>query len=139
MLFRSIQVYRAVTALQEQLGYTVWFSNYVSARNFTFVKGLAERLSWAQRAVVAPDLSTAHALMAVYRHYGAWTYASAHRWPVHEVIYSQPPSSSADRRHPFSSEWLLDVTRLRWWSAPWRDSRRHLKPLHRRYEHALPR
>src|ERR1700760_532462 len=47
-----IQVYRAVSALQEELGYTVWFSNYVSARNLTFVRGLAERMSWAQRAVV---------------------------------------------------------------------------------------
>jgi len=133
-----IQVYRAVTALQEELGFTVWFSNYVSARNLPFVRGLAERLSWAQRAVVRPDLGTGSALMAVYRHYGAWTFPSAHRWPDHEVMYSQPPTSSADLRRPFTSEWLLDVTRLRWWSPPWRDPRRPLKPLHARCAHALP-
>ena len=133
-----IQVYRAVTALQEELGYKVWFSNYVSARNLTFVRGLAERLSWAQRAVVRPDLGLARALMAVYRHHGAWTYPLAHRWPVHEVMYTQPLRSSADRRQQFTNEWLLDVTRLRWWSPRWRDPRRHLSHLHKRCDHALP-
>jgi hypothetical protein len=127
-----IQVYRAVTALQEELGYKVWFSNYVSARNLTSVRGLAERLSWAARAVVRPDLGAASSLLAIYRHHGAWTYPLAHRWPRHEVMYSQPTRSSADRRHPFTGEWLLDVTRLRWWSPPWRDPRRHLEPLQKR-------
>jgi len=133
-----IQVYRAVTALQEELGFTVWFSNYVSARNLTFVKGLFPRLNWAERTVVRPDVGLARALRAVYRHYGAWTYPSAHRWPDHEVMYAQPLSRNAELRHAFTSEWLLDVTRLRWWSPPWRDPRRHLEPLQKRYDHALP-
>ena len=115
-----IQVYRAVTALQEELGYKVWFSNYVSARNLTFVRGLAESLSWAQRALVRPDLVTARALMRVYRRYGAWTWTLAQRWPAHEMMYAQPPGSSPDRRHLFSGEELLDVGRLRWWPPPWR-------------------
>ncbi len=121
-----IQVHRAVSALQAELGYKVRFSNYVSARNLPFVRGLAERLSFAERAVVRPDLVTARALMAVYRHQGAWTYPTAHRWPAHEVMYTQP-GSSADLERTFIGEWLLDVTRLRWWS--WRDPRRYLKAL----------
>ena len=124
-----IQVYRAVSALQEELGYKVWFSNYVSARNLTFARGLTARLSWAQRIELEPDLGLAGALMEVYRRHGAWTYPTAHRWPEFEVMYSQPLASSPDLRHPFASEWLLDVTRLRWWSLPWRDPRRHLDSL----------
>jgi LmbE family N-acetylglucosaminyl deacetylase len=122
-----IQIYRAVTALQEELGITVWFSNYVSARNWTFARGLVEHLSWAQRAVVGPDLDLAHRLMAVYRHHGAWTYSSGHRWPVQEVLYGEPPKSRAEPRHSFAGEWLLDVARLRWWSPRWRDPRRQLR------------
>jgi LmbE family N-acetylglucosaminyl deacetylase len=121
-----IQVYRAVTAIQEELGYTVWFSNYVSAQNLSFVRGLAVGLHFAQRLLVRPDLATAHDLRALYRQQGAWTYSSGHRWPDHEVMYSQPTKSSAELRHPFASEWLLDVTRLRWWRLPWRDAKRHL-------------
>jgi LmbE family N-acetylglucosaminyl deacetylase len=124
-----IQVYRAVTALQEELGYKVWFSNYVSARNLAFVRGLANGLSWAERVGVRPDLRLARALMAVYRKHGAWTHVLDHRWPVQEVMYSQPLGGSAPPRQRFTNEWLLDVTRLRWWSPPWRDPRRHLSHL----------
>jgi len=121
-----IQVYRAVTALQDELGYTVWFSNYVGAGNWPLVKGLAERLSWARRSIVRPDEATARTLMRVYRRYGAWTWTRTHRWPEREVMYAQPPGSSPDLRHPLSGEWLLDVGRLRWWPPPWRSARRRL-------------
>jgi LmbE family N-acetylglucosaminyl deacetylase len=114
-----IQVYSAVTALQEELGYTVWFSNYVGPGNWTFVRGLAQSLSWAQRRVVRPDIVTARALMQVYRHHGAWTWHSGHRWPAQEILYAQPPRSSPDGLHLLSGEWLLDVGRLRWWRPPW--------------------
>ena len=121
-----IQVYSAVTALQDELGYTVWFSNYVGPRNWAFVGGLAGRLNWAQRRVVKPDIATARALMQVYRHYGAWTWKSGHRWPAQEILYGQPPRSSPDDRHPLSGEWLLDVGRLRWWHPPWHSPWRRL-------------
>ena len=121
-----IQVYNAVTALQDELGYTVWFSNYVGAGNWTFVRGLAERLSWARRSIVRPDVATARALMRVYRRYGAWTYKAAHRWPALEVMYAQPPRSSPELQYPLSGEWLLDVERLRWWLLPWRSAWRRL-------------
>jgi LmbE family N-acetylglucosaminyl deacetylase len=122
-----IQVYGAVTALQEELGYTVWFSNYVGGRNWTFVRRLAESLSWARRSIVKPDVPTARKLMRVYRRYGAWTYSSVHRWPAREVMYAQPPGSSSEIRHPLSGEWLLDVERLRWWPPPWRSAWRLLR------------
>jgi len=121
-----IQIYRAVSALQDLLGYTVWFSNYVGGRNWTFVTRLAERLSWARRSIVKPDVATARKLMRVYRHYGAWTYSSVHRWPAREVMYAQPPGNSSEIRNPLSGEWLLDVERLRWWPPPWRSAWRCL-------------
>jgi LmbE family N-acetylglucosaminyl deacetylase len=121
-----IQIYRAVTALQDELGYTVWFSNYVGARNWTFVRGLAAHLDWTRRRVVRPDIVTARTLMHVYRHHGAWTWPRVHRWPACEVLYAQPPRSSPEPRHPLSGEWLLDLGRLRWWPPPWRSAWRHL-------------
>jgi LmbE family N-acetylglucosaminyl deacetylase len=121
-----IQVYRAVTALQDELGYTVWYSNYVGPRNWTFVSGLAQRLNWARRCVMRPDIVTARALMQVYRHYGAWTWKSGHRWPAQEILYAQPPSGSPDLLHVLSGESLLDVGRLGWWRPPWRSPWRRL-------------
>ncbi len=121
-----IQVYRAVTDLQDELGYTIWFSNYVGGRNWTFVRRLAERLSWARRSIVTPDVATARKLMRVYRRYGAWTSATVRRWPAREVMYAQPPRNSSEIRHPLAGEWLLDVERLQWWSPPWRNAYRCL-------------
>ena len=121
-----IQVYRAVIALQEELGYTVWFSNYVSGRNWTFVRRIAKRLSWARRSIVTPDVATARKLMRVYQRYGAWTSSTVRRWPAREVMYAQPPRNSSEIRHPLSGEWLLDVERLRWWPPPWRSAWRCL-------------
>jgi LmbE family N-acetylglucosaminyl deacetylase len=54
-----MQVHNAVTAVQAELGYTVWFSNYVGAGNWSFVSSLADRITWAQRSVVKPDKTTA--------------------------------------------------------------------------------
>jgi len=122
-----IQVYSAVTALQDELGYTVWFSNYVDGRNWTFVRKLAESLSWAQRSIVTPDKDISRKLMRVYQRYGAWTYKTIRRWPANEVLYAQPPMSSPEIRHPLVGEWLLDVERMRWWSPPWRSARRRLE------------
>ena len=121
-----IQVYSAVSALQSELGYTVWFSNYVGPGNWSFVRDLAKDLHWAQRRVVKPDTGTARALMQVYRHYGAWTWKSGYRWPAQETLYAQPPRSSPDGLHLLSGEWLLDVGRLRWWRPPWRSPWRRL-------------
>lgn len=119
-----MQVHNAVTAVQAELGYTVWFSNYVGAGNWSFVSSLADRITWAQRSVVKPDKTTARALMNVYRRYGAWTWTSLHRWPAREVMYAQPPGNSI--RHTLSGEWLLDAWRLRWWPPPVRSARRQL-------------
>jgi LmbE family N-acetylglucosaminyl deacetylase len=121
-----IQVYRAVTALQDELGYTVWFSNYVGGRNWAFVRKLAERVTWARRSIVRPDVATARKLMRVYRRFGAWTFSTARRWPAHEVMYAQPPRNSSEIRRPLSGEWLLDVERLKWWTPPWRSAWRCL-------------
>ena len=122
-----IQVYSAVTALQDELGYTVWFSNYVDGRNWTFVRKLAESLSWTRRSVVTPDKDISRKLMRVYQRYGAWTYKTIRRWPANEVLYAQPSGNSSEIRHPLMGEWLLDVERMRWWSPPWRSAQRRLE------------
>jgi len=121
-----IQVYRAVAALQAELGYTIWFSNYVSARSWPLARQYGGQPCWAQRRMVRPDLATARRLMRVYRRHGAWTWTRCHRWPAHETVYGQPPAEDPGARHTLSGEWLLDVAGLRWWPPPWRAARRCL-------------
>lgn len=111
-----IQVHRAVSALQSELGYTIWFANYVGASSWPLARKLGSGVRWTERRTVRPDLATAHALMRVYYRCGAWTWSRAHCWPAREMLYALPPAGSARPRHPMSAEGLLDVRRLRWWS-----------------------
>jgi LmbE family N-acetylglucosaminyl deacetylase len=119
-----IQIYRAVAALQAELGYTIWFSNYVGPASWQLARKLGEQPCWARCRTVSPDKTMAFSLMRVYRRHGAWTWTRLHRWPEHETLYAQP--AGGDMR-PLTGEWLLDVTGLRWW-PPWRKVRRYLQP-----------
>lgn len=124
-----IQVHRAVVALQAEIGYTIWFSNYVGAGSWPLARHLAGEVRCAERRIVQPDRRTAGRLRRIYRHYGAWTWKPGHRWPRREILFSQPPPADPAPRRPLGGEWLLDVRRLRWWSPPWPPARRRLPLL----------
>ncbi|MGH8221001.1 MAG: hypothetical protein ACREUT_20900 [Steroidobacteraceae bacterium] len=121
-----IQVYRAVAALQADLGYTIWFSNYVSAQSWPLARGLSREVCCAERRIVQPDRNTAIRLMRVYRQYGAWTWSNRHRWPAQETFFCQPPADDPAPRRPLCGEWLLDAMKLRLCSPPWLPARRRL-------------
>jgi LmbE family N-acetylglucosaminyl deacetylase len=123
-----IQVHRAVAALQPELGYTIWFSNYVGSASWRLAKSVASRPGWARRRAVAPDIALARTLRDIYRRHGAWTWTRWHRWLAEENLYAMPPDGSADAWQPLAGEWLLDVAGLRWWPPPWRRARRRLRP-----------
>ena len=118
-----IQVHRAVAALQAELGYTIWFSNYVGKASWRLAQEIARRPCWAERRAVTPDVRLAQSLRDVYRRNGAWTWTSWHRWPDEEILYAVPPGGPA---HTLAGEWLLDVAGLRWWPPPWGPARRTL-------------
>ena len=121
-----IQVHRAVAALQGELGYTLWFSNYVGPRSWPLARRLGGELRWAERRSVPPDLAMARRFREVYRRHGAWTWSSLHYWPTRETLYALAPAGAADVGHRFTGEELLDVARLRWW-PPWPFPRRRLR------------
>jgi hypothetical protein len=110
-----IQVYRAVAALQAELGYTIWFSNYVSPASLPLARQIGNEPGWTQRREMAPDRVLAHRLKRIYQRHGAWTWSRFHRWPATETLYAQPLADSAETRHLLAQEWLLDTAKLRWW------------------------
>ena len=122
-----IQVHRAVAALQAELGYTIWFANYVGAASWPLARQIAAaQPCWSERRSVAPDRATARRLMRLYRRHRAWTWTWGHRWPARESLYALPPADDPKPRHSLLDEWLLDVAGLRWWPPPWRAVRRRL-------------
>jgi LmbE family N-acetylglucosaminyl deacetylase len=120
-----IQVYRAVAALQAELGFTIWFSNYVGPASWPLARRIAAQPCQAGQRTVQPDEALARKLRRVYRDHGAWTWTRWHRWPAEETLYAQPPGGALS---PLSGEYLLDVRGLRWWPPPWRRALKRLAP-----------
>jgi LmbE family N-acetylglucosaminyl deacetylase len=118
-----VQVHRAVTALQAELGYTVWFSNYAGPLTLTLARQLGAGACWAEKRVVRPNKAIARRLQWVYLCHRAWTWALLHRWPAEETMYAQPPGPDRAGWCSLAGETLLDVAGLRWW-PPGRDPMR---------------
>jgi LmbE family N-acetylglucosaminyl deacetylase len=116
-----LQVYRAVAALQDELGFTLLFSNYVSARSWPLAQILAGEVRWSERTELPPDRKLARQLMRVYADAGAWTWTRLHRWPRSETLYACRPATARKR---LAGEFLLDTGRLRWWPPDFRTPRR---------------
>jgi len=123
-----IQVYRAVTALQGEFGYTIRFSNYVGSASWPLAKDIGSRPCWTERRTVAPDVVLARELRNVYRRNGAWTWTRWHRWPAEETLYTMPPGGPGADWNTLEGEVLLDVAGLRWWPPPRLRAQRHLEP-----------
>ena len=123
-----IQVHRAVAALQPELGYTIWFSNYVGSASWRLAEDIASRPCRTDRRAVVPDLQLARRLKAIYLRNGAWTWTRWHRWPGEEYLYAMAPGAAGAAWQTLAGEWLLDVGALRWWPPPWGRARRHLPP-----------
>ncbi|MGE4481483.1 hypothetical protein [Acidocella sp.] len=112
-----IQVHRAVAALREELGFTLWFSNYVAPLTWPLARRLGRAACWARKRAVFPDVRLARRLRRVYLRHRVWTWSLFHGWPPVETLYAQPPGGQRDWRD-LTGETLLDVTKLRWWRLP---------------------
>lgn len=121
-----IQVHRAVAALQAELGFTLWFSNYVGKASWTLARQLARQAWWSERRILVTDRTLARRLKQVYCRHGAWTWTRAHRWPARETLYAVPAASDRTPRQALSGEDLLDVAGLRLCRVPWRRAVRRL-------------
>jgi LmbE family N-acetylglucosaminyl deacetylase len=119
-----IQVYRAVAALQAELGFTIWFSNYVGPASWPLARLVGQQpCVVAHRRAVQPDEALARKLRRIYRDHGAWTWTRWHRWPAEEALYARPSGATLST---LTGEYLLDVRGLRWWPPPWGRALRRL-------------
>lgn len=109
-----IQTHRAVAELQKELGFTIWFSNYMAPLTLPLIRALAPAPLWAEKRLTFPDIRLARRLRAIYLRHRVWTWSLFHSWPPVETLYAQPPGGR-EGWHSLEGETLLDVTKLRWW------------------------
>jgi LmbE family N-acetylglucosaminyl deacetylase len=120
-----VQVYRALTQLQRELGFVVWFSNYVGDQSWPMVSALLDTPLWFARRVAPSQSALARRLQWTYLRHGAWTWNWTHRWPSQQILYAQSPLPNGNEQ-TLRGEHLIDVGALRWWPLSRRPLRRSL-------------
>lgn len=122
-----IQVHRAVMTLQAELGFTVWFSNYVGARSWNLARQWAHIPYRTTRQECPTNRVLARQLMQIYRKHRAWTWTRWHHWPRTEILYARPAMKQATNLLTLAGESLLDIDVLRRWPPVWRSLHRKLR------------
>lgn len=118
-----IQVHRAVKALQAELHFTVWFSNYAAPQTYKLAQKLGQDVVWQEKQTLPTDPEVAHRLQKVYQTYKAWTWSNWHKWPATETLYSQP-YGPMEPGQTMKNEIFYNARGLRLWrpinTAKWR-------------------
>lgn len=82
-----VQVYRAVRALRNELGFELWFGNYCSNKSqrlmLRYIGGFSSRYD-----VCETDAALGERLAVHYRANGCWTWFDDYRWFTHECFMS---------------------------------------------------
>lgn len=74
-----VQVFRAIAALQDRLGYTVWVSNYCGNRSYNLM--LARVAGFSSDYVSLPtNVALAGELQALYKRNNCWTWYNDYQW-----------------------------------------------------------
>lgn len=120
-----VQVYRALSSLQLELGFTIWFSNYVGERSWPMARALIDTPLWFSRRRMPSHSALARRLQWTYLRHGAWTWNWTHRWPPEQLLYAQSPQKEMNDR-TLRGEQLMAVEALRWWPLRRRPLQRSL-------------
>lgn len=80
-----IMVYRALSALQEEYGYALWFSNYCSNRAFRLMNRYVHGFNTDYRTL-ATNQELAKAIVQLYKNNGCWTWYEDYQWFQDECL-----------------------------------------------------
>jgi len=114
-----VQVFRAVSKVQETRPFRLFVTNYVSDRVLYFMEKNTYRLG-APSAPLATDKALAEKLKRHYQAHNCWTWEDTYEWPSHECFYEVAAPGAPLRRNertmasgPVNVVWL-DAHSLIW-------------------------
>jgi LmbE family N-acetylglucosaminyl deacetylase len=104
-----VQVFRAVAELQNELGFALWVSGYVSDKSYALMLRNWPMLDPSfQVFPTDPDLGAR--LKALYAQHDCWTWFRDYVWPAHEYFYRW--IGSAESPTPIRRASLMEVNLL---------------------------
>ena len=81
-----VQVFRAVTVLQAELGFAIWVSGYFSNKSARLMLQSIDAIG-AASITVETNRSMAERVKALYERHDCWTWYDDYAWPAHETFY----------------------------------------------------
>ena len=78
-----VQVYRAVKALQQELRFNLWYSNYASNISSALMTRVLTR-SGIESVMLETDKVLAERIAEIYKSEGCWTWFKDYTWPDYE-------------------------------------------------------
>jgi LmbE family N-acetylglucosaminyl deacetylase len=127
-----VQVYRAVRAVQSELGFTLWYPSYASNKS----AGLMARVlaSGGHESFTLPtDRALAERIADLYKQHRCWTWYPDYAWPETESFIRDPVPPASPQR--FGTTFPINFIRTKPPPAirtPWeRRIRRWKRPLRR--------
>jgi LmbE family N-acetylglucosaminyl deacetylase len=117
-----IQMYCAVSRLQQDLGFRLWFPNYVSRRAGRLRSALGSSVRVVEDAKLPTDLELTRRIQQLYVQNNCWTWYSSYRWPRAEEFLAQDADSTGSKtpsQYPpiLLNERLGPADRFRWMRA----------------------
>lgn len=86
-----VQVYRAVRAVQAELGFELWCSAYGGSRSGGLMGRCLEAAGDISALTLETDAALARAVAASYREAGVWTWFADYAWPERESFLRITP------------------------------------------------
>ena len=113
-----VQVFRAVEAVQGELGFDLWVSGYVSEKSASLMRANLTALGETTPPLpTEPDLGAQ--MQALYQAADCWTWFDDYVWPDTEVFYRWAPARAGAR--PGETRAMCCI-RLGWTPPPSRPS-----------------
>lgn len=91
-----VQLFRAVEALQRELGFALWVTGYVSEKSESLMARSIPHLQ-AESVVLPTDPDLGARLQTLYTETGCWTWYDDYAWPATESFHRWSPAPQPAR------------------------------------------
>jgi LmbE family N-acetylglucosaminyl deacetylase len=93
-----VQVYRAVKALQDELKFTLWFSNYASNKSADLmIRALSDKSTCSM--TLKTDKVLAQRIANIYKRNACWTWYDDYEWCDNEAFIKDTEASTVSRKY----------------------------------------
>ncbi|UVT19550.1 MAG: glycosyltransferase [Nitrospira sp.] len=101
-----VQVYRAVKSLQGELGFNLWYSNYVSNKSFKLMSSHLDRFHF-EYVAFKTNKSLAHEIKHIYIKNKCWTWYGDWEWFKKELFIREVSHGKENNRgHAFPTNFI---------------------------------